>query len=129
MLAKFTASCSIINNLYYKLTLGWTANKMSDIYDEVYQIVCLIPKGRIATYGQIARLIGRPRNARQVGYALSALPDKNNIPWHRVMNSRGEISTRRFKDYENYQQILLEDEGVEFEISGRVNLNVYQWKT
>lgn len=101
---------------------------MTNIYQEVYKVVSLIPVGKVATYGQIARLLGRPRHARQVGYALAALPDEHEVPWHRVVNAKGEISARASSDYEHYQQILLEEEGVEFGLKRRINLRIYQWE-
>ena len=96
-------------------------------YDEIYKMVCGIPQGQVATYGQIARLVNRPRAARQVGYALAALPADRQVPWHRVVNAKGEISSRAHADYENYQRILLEDEGVEFGLYGRIDLARYLW--
>lgn len=67
---------------------------MSSNYQEIYAIINDIPEGHVATYGQIARLLKRPHGARQVGYALAALRDDNDVPWHRVVNARGEISQR-----------------------------------
>lgn len=99
----------------------------NSIFDEVYIVVRLVPDGKVVTYGQVARLIGRPRNARQVGYALAALGEKHDVPWHRVINSKGEVSARSHPDYEDYQRILLEEEGVEFGVNGRVSLKLYQW--
>jgi len=101
---------------------------MTNIYHEVYKVVSLIPEGKVATYGQIARLVGRPRHARQVGYALAALPEEHDVPWHRVVNSKGEISVRSSSDYESYQRILLEEEGVEFGLKRRIKLHIYQWE-
>ncbi|MEM7359711.1 MAG: MGMT family protein [Pseudomonadota bacterium] len=100
---------------------------MDSYYDKIYQMVCSIPEGKVATYGQIARLTGRPRHARQVGYALAALPDEHEVPWHRVVNAKGEISTRAKFGYTDYQRILLEDEGVEFSEHGRIYLRQFLW--
>lgn len=97
------------------------------LYDRIYDMVCSIPDGKVATYGQIARLIGRPRNARQIGYALAALPEEHDVPWHRVVNTKGEISARSKAGYEDYQRILLEEEGVEFNPAGRIYLKQYRW--
>lgn len=101
------------------------------LFSEIYQLVKMIPCGKVATYGQVARLVGRPRHVRQVGYALSALGNQQSheleVPWHRVVNARGEISARAHPDYENYQRVLLEDEGVEFGLKGRIRLACYQW--
>ncbi len=95
----------------------------------VYKLVKKIPHGHVATYGQLAALLGWPRHARHVGYALSATPASVKIPWHRVINSQGRISLRvRNWDSgsDDYQRILLEAEGVVF-IEGRVNLRKYRW--
>lgn len=100
---------------------------MPSSYDKIYTIIKKIPYGHVATYGQIAKLAGIPGQARQVGYALSALND-NDIPWHRVINARGEISGRSNPDYENLQRILLEAEDIEFNPGGSVSLAQYQWK-
>ena len=97
-------------------------------YQEIYQTVKQIPPGKVATYGQIARLAGIPRQARQVGYALSALRD-DSVPWHRVVNRNGEISKRSNPDYEELQRYLLEQEGIEFNKKNRVLLAEYQWQS
>lgn len=97
-------------------------------YQDIYLVVREIPVGRVATYGQIARLIGRPRHARQVGYALAATPDGLDIPWHRVINARGEISRRSKPGYDELQRMLLEDEGVAFDERGRICLPRFQWQ-
>lgn len=98
------------------------------IFDEIYDVVKLIPEGRVATYGQIAALVGRPRHARQVGYALAALSEDHEVPWHRVINAKGEVSARAHPDYEEYQRVLLEDEGIEFGLHGRISLKTYRWE-
>ena len=90
-------------------------------------MVCSIPEGKVATYGQIARLIGRPRHARQIGYALAALPEDHDVPWQRVVNTKGEISPRKKAGYDDYQRILLEAEGVEFSPAGRIYLKKFLW--
>ena len=98
------------------------------IYSEYYDIVRRIPSGRVATYGQVARLAGRPRNARQVGYAMAALPDDLDIPWHRVINARGTISRRSGgATFERIQRVLLEAEGVRFDGEGRIDLSLHRW--
>ena len=103
------------------------SNTEPSLYDQIYDMVCSIPEGRVASYGQIARLIGLPRNARHVGYALAALPEDHQVPWHRVVNIKGEISSRSKAGYEDYQRILLEEEGVEFNPAGRVYLKQFRW--
>lgn len=98
-----------------------------NLYSDVYAMVREIPEGQVATYGQIARLISRPRYSRHIGYALAALPEEHDVPWHRVVNARGEISSRAKAGYEDYQRILLEEEGVEFSLNGRIILSAFQW--
>ncbi len=100
----------------------------NNAYERIYAVVSRIPAGCVATYGQIARLAGLAGRARQVGYALSALPSGRDVPWHRVVNVRGEISARANPLYEGIQRDLLEQEGVVFEPNGRVSLPRYQWK-
>jgi methylated-DNA-protein-cysteine methyltransferase-like protein len=97
-------------------------------YKRIYRVVARIPRGRVATYGQIAELAGLPRAARQVGYALAALrDDSRDVPWHRVINSKGEISVRSEPGFEDLQRTLLEREGVRFSTQGRVFLDRVQW--
>ncbi len=97
-------------------------------HEQIYSLVRAIPKGCVATYGQIAALAGFPRHARQVGYALAALAD-DSVPWHRVINSQGVISERARPGAVEWQRLLLEDEGVVFDHRGRVPLKKYQWQT
>lgn len=97
-------------------------------YQCIYAMVERIPEGCVATYGQIASLAGLPGHARQVGYALHATPAQLSIPWHRVINARGEVSARSEPGYEGYQRHLLEEEGVEFNSVGRVDLKRFQWQ-
>ena len=102
----------------------------AEIYAAVWGIVKRIPRGRVATYGQIAALLGMPRHARQVGYALSATPENMKIPWHRVVNAEGRISLR-LKHWEtgsdDLQRILLEAEGVTFDDRGGIELRKFRW--
>lgn len=100
----------------------------SETYAKIYAVVRRIPRGRVATYGQVAALAGPARGARQVGYALSALPAKSGVPWHRVINARGEISERAEPNWDKYQRSLLEAEGVEFDDRGRIELERFQWR-
>ena len=101
---------------------------MHNNYLRIYEIVRQIPRGRIATYGQVAELAGLEGHARQVGYALHSLPDPIRIPWHRVVNARGEVSPRSRGDSHELQRKLLEAEGVKFDRRGRTDLGKYQWK-
>jgi methylated-DNA-protein-cysteine methyltransferase related protein len=100
----------------------------SHSYQSIWDIVRLIPKGRVATYGQIAELAGIPRQPRRVGYALSALPDNNNVPWHRVINAKGEVSLRSQPGAENAQRKQLEREGIVFDKNARVSLARFRWR-
>ena len=93
-------------------------------YRKIYDVVLQIPRGRVATYGQVARLAGLGGHARQVGYALHNLPEKSGIPWQRVINSKGEISQR--PGAQRQKELLLE-EGVVFSEKGRVDLKKYGW--
>jgi methylated-DNA-protein-cysteine methyltransferase-like protein len=93
----------------------------------VYRVVCRIPAGQVATYGQIAALSGMPRAARQVGWALSALGEQDDVPWHRVINAQGEISPRGGPEVVDLQRALLEFEGIEFNRRDRVDLDRYCW--
>jgi methylated-DNA-protein-cysteine methyltransferase-like protein len=95
-------------------------------YEKVYELVKEIPPGHVATYGQIAAALGNPRLARQVGWAMRACPDA--VPWHRVVNSQGSLSTRSVHGTFNPQRALLEDEGVQFNLQGRIDLAQYGWR-
>lgn len=100
-------------------------------WQRVYAVVCAIPAGRVATYAQVAALAGRPGHARQVGYALFALArDRaDEVPWHRVINARGEISRRSDRGPEDLQRAMLEAEGVHFSLGhGRVDLKRFGWR-
>lgn len=97
-------------------------------WSTVYRVVKRIPEGRVATYGQIAALAGMPGAARQVGWALNALDEDHDVPWHRVINAKGEISRRGDRAFEDFQTALLEAEGVEFGRGGRVALERFGWK-
>lgn len=101
---------------------------LSDAYRRIYAAVKKIPKGKVATYGQIAALAGMPRAARQVGYALHALPHGSRVPWHRVVNHEGRISLRSSGGHDQWQRVLLEEEGVEFDTGDRIALSRFQWR-
>ena len=87
-----------------------------------------IPKGRVATYGQIAALAGLPGHARLVGYALNALHNEKAVPWHRVINTKGEILIRNFDGAGDEQRHRLKTEGITFDERDRVPLKRYKWK-
>jgi len=81
----------------------------------------------VATYGQIAALAGIPRHARQVGYALHALDDGSSVPWQRVINAGGRVSPRCRPGWSGFQRQLLEEEGVVFDSTGRIDLKRFRW--
>jgi methylated-DNA-protein-cysteine methyltransferase-like protein len=99
----------------------------SDSHQRIYEAVRQIPKGRVATYGQIASVAGLGRHARLVGYALNVCDD--DLPWHRVINARGEISERSDPSGGGLQRDRLLEEGVGFDDRGRVSLARFQWKS
>jgi len=99
-----------------------------DFYECVYALVRQVPPGKVVTYGQVAALLGQPRAARAVGYALRFLPAGMDVPWHRVINHRGQISLRNPPESPLVQRLLLEEEGVVFDAEGRVDLAVYRWQ-
>ena len=97
-------------------------------YDRIYAVVRRIPRGRVATYGQVATLAGLGGHARQVGYALHALASERAVPWHRVVNARGQISARAEPGGDLIQRQLLEREGVKFDAADRLELEHYRWR-
>ena len=96
-------------------------------WQSICSVVRKIPKGKVATYGQVARLAGLPRRARLVGYVLSALEDER-VPWHRVVNAQGAISGRSEPLFARQQRELLEQEGVVFSPAGRISMTRFCWK-
>ena len=94
------------------------------LYERIYETVQRIPEGAVATYGQIAAISGIPRGARQVGYAMAALGrgrPRPEVPWHRVVNAKGESSIGE-------EQILrLVSEGIQFDENGRIDLKIFGW--
>jgi methylated-DNA-protein-cysteine methyltransferase-like protein len=97
-------------------------------YELIWREVQQIPRGRVATYGQIAELAGLEGHARQVGYALHNLPERSEVPWHRVVNAKGEISPRSAGDSHELQSLLLRAEGVEIDSRGRIDLKKYRMR-
>lgn len=95
--------------------------------ESVIAILKKIPKGKVATYGQIAALSGSPRAARQVVRILHSSSEKYDLPWHRVVNSQGQISLKPNRGYE-IQKALLVEEKVKFSLSETIDLKKYQWK-
>ncbi len=98
----------------------------ANFYEAVYRLVVRIPRGRVMTYGQIAAILGSPRAARAVGYAMRACPD--GLPWQRVINGKGQISGRSEVERPIVQRLLLEKEGVRFDRTETCDLGRLQWE-
>jgi methylated-DNA-protein-cysteine methyltransferase-like protein len=109
---------------------GWAGERedtgLEPAYERIYRMVRQIPRGKVATYGQIAKIVDRC-TARMVGYAMAAVRGRTDVPWQRVINSKGEISTRSRGDGAHRQRKLLEREGIHFDSRGRVNLRKVRW--
>ena len=99
---------------------------MTDFTIKVIRIIQGIPAGKVMTYGQIAKGAGSPRSARQVVRILHSMSDKYNLPWHRVINSKGEIGIRD-EEFFNTQKHLLESEGIKFSTERALPLKEYLW--
>lgn len=109
------------------------SSKISPLYRSIYAQVRRIPKGRVATYGQIAALAGFPRHARSVGYALAAWSDdkdrrSRSLPWQRVINAQGRVSARATPGFEGLQEEILRQEGVEVGMEGQIDLARFRWR-
>jgi methylated-DNA-protein-cysteine methyltransferase-like protein len=110
---------------------------MGQVYDRVYMLVQRIPSGRVLTYGLISNLMGGNLSAQGVGWALKALPEKPgkgqysvaNVPWHRVINSQGRLSTQRNPNIPpGLQKVLLQKEGIKFDQDDCLDLKKYLWQ-
>ena len=99
-----------------------------NFYARVYEVVRLIPYGKVATYGQIADIVSHSRAARTVGWALRALQGDTDVPWHRVINARGMVSTRYSEGPTLTQLAMLKEEGIIFDERGQTDLTVYGWE-
>ena len=100
--------------------------KTSGLYDRVYEVVFLIPRGRVATYGQVAKIVGPPCDARRVGWALASLGNRKEalpVPWQRVVGVGGKISLSG-----SDQRERLEAEGIVFDARGRIDLGRFGWE-
>jgi methylated-DNA-protein-cysteine methyltransferase-like protein len=103
-----------------------TRKGRTGLYDRIYDLVALIPRGRVATYGQLAVLAGQC-TPRMAGYAMAAMPFFVRAPWHRVINSQGRVSLRRIGAEHDEQRRRLEAEGVAFDRRGRIDLELFGW--
>lgn len=98
-------------------------------FERIYGVARRIPKGRVATYGQLAALAGLPGQARLVGYAMAAVTDASKVPWHRVVNAGGRISLRANEPAAALQRVLLEQEGVVFGRGGIIPFDIFRWNS
>ncbi len=98
------------------------------VFKKIYDVVCQIPKGKVATYGTVARIAGNPRWARVVGYALHVNPAPGIIPCHRVVNREGKTADAFAFGGGKIQRQMLENEGIVFEKDGFINLEKYGWQ-
>mgnify|MGYP001813480213 CR=1 FL=1 len=96
-------------------------------YELIWSVVATIPRGKVATYGQVAERAGLPGRARLVGRALRELPERSAVPWHRVVSASGQVAERGAPESETEQRLMLEDEGVAFSAAGRIDLGRYGW--
>ena len=96
-------------------------------YDRVVKFIKSIPAGKVATYGQIADYAGNRRAAREVAYILHSSSEKEDLPWQRVINSKGRISMKPGRGYELQKRLLL-DEGVTFDADDRVDFKKFLWQ-
>jgi methylated-DNA-protein-cysteine methyltransferase related protein len=103
-----------------------TPDRRHPTYERVYEVVSMIPTGKVATYGQISSIVGNC-TARMVGYALAALPQDYDVPWHRVINAQARISPRAHSESTALQRELLENEGIRFSSTGRVDFGIVRW--
>lgn len=98
------------------------------VYEKIYRVIRKIPSGKVATYGQIALLAGIGRQPRRVGYALSILAEGHDLPWHRVINAKGAVSSRWESDSVSLQEDLLRQEGIVFNRKNCVPLKDFLWQ-
>ena len=101
--------------------------RSTGFFEQVYEIVTQIPAGYVATYGQIAKLAGRPHAARIVGYAMHSAPSGEGLPCHRVVNRRGELAPGSVFGGGGVQRAMLEDEGIVFLADGRIDMKNHLW--
>ena len=100
---------------------------MAGLFCDIYAVVAQIPPGKVASYGQIARLLGRPRGARLVGYAMASAPNDQGLPCHRVLRKDGSLSPGDVFGGAGIQRAMLEAEGVGFLPDGRVDMETHSW--
>jgi len=99
----------------------------TSFFEQIYRLVRQVPFGKVTSYGAIAHMLDHPHAARTVGWALHGLPENSDVPWHRVINSQGRISTGSREHGNNLQRVLLEAEGIEFDKLGRADWDRFGW--
>jgi methylated-DNA-protein-cysteine methyltransferase-like protein len=99
---------------------------MKRLYERIYEVIRQVPAGKVATYGQIADIVGKC-TPRMVGYALAALKPGLDVPWQRIINSQGKISLRADGAESIEQRYLLELEGIRFDFNGRIDMEKFGW--
>lgn len=118
-----------LSTMTARSTMGGPHGRSFDrrVFNRVYDMVRQVPRGMVATYGQIAKLIGEPRRARYVGYALHVNPEPGTIPCHRIVFADGRLAEGFAFGGPEAQRALLEAEGVGFLADGRVDLEAFRW--
>lgn len=125
ILARFHSKIDI-NRLSLAANIILYVLTMDHFHHQIFAVIHQIPHGKVATYGDIAKLAGFPSHARQVGKVLSNLPKDTQLPWHRVINSKGEISLKG-ESYDK-QAYKLRTEGIEITEAGKIRLRDYRWQ-
>lgn len=101
---------------------------MNEFDERIYKLALLIPKGKVASYGQLAAMAGRPQNSRAAGRAMKNAPADSDIPCHRVVNQSGDIAPSHVFESRKHQRAMLEAEGVVFKANGKIDMKKSQWK-
>lgn len=131
MLGANTLDCQLKDSILRDPTSKFMthSSNRAHFYDQIYSLVRKIPAGKVATYGQIAQLLGKQGHARQIGYALYRVAPDSDIPWQRVVNAQGMIShSPQRQGSDDLQRILLEQEDIVFNAQGKLKLQHYRWR-
>ena len=102
-------------------------NDNTEFYLRIYKLALMIPKGKVATYGQLAFMAGNPRGARMAGRAMKNAPREMDIPCHRVVNAAGDTAPDYVFESKKHQRAMLEAEGVIFKANGKIDMKNYRW--
>jgi methylated-DNA-protein-cysteine methyltransferase-like protein len=102
--------------------------KVEGFFEKVYELVSQIPSGKVATYGQIAALLGEKKSARVVGWAMKAAPLESKLPCHRVVNKQGELAPDYTFGDKSVQRTILKNEGITFLSDGKINMKKHLWQ-